>query len=39
MAMRRRLAQTFKNEMVFKIGVICLGLSPVAIVLAFLFFR
>jgi hypothetical protein len=35
--MRRRLAQTLENETAFTIGVICLGLFPVAIVLTALF--
>ena len=34
--MRRRLTQTFENETAFTIGVICLGLFPVAIVLTVL---
>jgi hypothetical protein len=34
MVMYRRLTQTFDNETAFTIGVICLGLSPVVLVLA-----
>jgi hypothetical protein len=35
--MYRRLTQTFENETAFTVGVICLGLSPVALVLAAFF--
>jgi hypothetical protein len=37
--LRRRLAQIFRDEMAFTVGVICLGLLPVAIVLAVLFLK
>ena len=37
--MHRRLAQIFENETAFTVGVICLGLFPVAMVLAALFFK
>jgi hypothetical protein len=37
--MYRRLTQTFENETAFTVGVISLGLLPVAILLAVLFFR
>lgn len=36
--MRRRLAQIFENEAAFAVAVICLGLFPVALLLAVLFF-
>jgi hypothetical protein len=39
MVIYRRLTQTFENETAFKVGVICLGLSPVAIVLVVLFVK
>ena len=39
MALRRRLAQALKSETIFKVGVICIGLLPVALVLAVLFLR
>jgi len=35
--MRRRLGRIFENETAFRIGVICLGLLPVAMLLAALF--
>jgi hypothetical protein len=35
----RRLRQTFENETVFAAAVICLGLLPVAILVAVLFIR
>ena len=37
--MRRRLTRIFENETAFKIGVISLGLFPVAMVLALLFVK
>ena len=37
--MYRRLKKTFENETAFAVGVICLGLIPVAVVLAALFVR
>ena len=39
MALRRRLAQTLKSETTFKVGVICVGFLPIALVLAVLFLR
>jgi hypothetical protein len=39
MGLYRRLTKIFENETAFAIGVICLGLFPVAAVLAVLFFR
>jgi hypothetical protein len=38
-AMRRRLRETFENEAVFTVGVICLGLLPVAMTIAVLFVK
>jgi hypothetical protein len=35
--MHRRLIRIFENETAFAIGVICLGLFPIAMVLAVLF--
>jgi len=37
--MYRRLAQIFENETAFTVGVICLGLFPVAMILAALFIK
>jgi len=37
--LRRRLAQVLENETVFIVGVICLGLLPVAMMLAVLFLK
>jgi hypothetical protein len=37
MRLRRRVEQILENERAFKIGVICLGLLPVALLLAALF--
>lgn len=36
--MRRRLVQIFENEAAFAVAVICVGLLPVAMLLAVLFF-
>jgi hypothetical protein len=37
--MRRRLRQIFESEAAFTVGVICLGLLPVAMMLAALFIK
>jgi hypothetical protein len=37
--MRRRLRQIFENETAFAVGAICLGLLPVAMMLAALFIK
>jgi len=39
LAMLRRLIQIFENETAFTVGVICLGLFPVAILLIVLVVR
>jgi hypothetical protein len=37
--MRRRLRQIFENKTAFTVGVICLGLLPIAMMLAALFIK
>lgn len=37
--MHRRFTQIFENETAFAVGVICLGLFPVAMVLTMLFVK
>jgi hypothetical protein len=38
-ALYRHLAQIFENETAFTVGVVCLGLFPIAMVLAILFLK